>query len=84
MSEIKIPRINQNILVLVISLVALYFSELNNLKTMYLISVIMSMIIGVQVIISMVFYTYDYVKGKLWNARWSNRLLKEDTELRNI
>ena len=81
MPSIQVPKINQPIIVLFISLTALYLSELNNLRRLYLISLILSIIIGIVVAISVIYYTYDYNKRKLWNARWNTRLLDEKKRL---
>lgn len=77
MPKVNIPKMNQPIYVLAISLIALYFSELHNLHSLYIISLFLSIIIGITVIISIIYYTYDYNKRKLWNAKWNTRLLKE-------
>ena len=69
MPSINVPKMNQNVLVLAIALTGLYFSELQHLKSLYCITLIISIIIGFEVIVSMSYYTLDYVQGKLWSAR---------------
>lgn len=66
MDMVKMPKIsvNQNVLVLIVGLIGLGFSEMYGLKTLYIFSFIISAVIGVSVIISMIWYTYRYMKNK--------------------
>ena len=68
---------NQPIYVLAISLIALYFSELHDLTSLYIISLVLSIITSIAIIIMIIYYSYDYCKRKLWNAKWNTKLLKK-------
>lgn len=57
-------NINQNVIVLILSVIGLGASEFYNLKTLYWLSLPMAIIMGVSVCLSMVYYTYDYILKK--------------------
>ncbi len=63
-SKINI-NVNQNVIVLIIGLVALAYSELNKLPLLLLFSLIISVVMTIFVLISMNTYTWHYINKKL-------------------
>ncbi len=62
-----IPKItiNQNVLVLLMGLLGIGFGEFYGLWTLYIISLVISLLMGFDVLRSMRAYTKHYVKNKL-------------------
>lgn len=56
--------INQNVVVLIVALLGLGFSEFYNLKTLYMLSLIMSIWMGISVCASMSWYTIRYINKR--------------------
>lgn len=62
--KIELPYFNQNLLVLIVGLVALGFAEFYKLNILFWIAIIISIFMSISVLISMVFYTIDYMTKK--------------------
>lgn len=57
-------NINQNVIVLIVGIIGLGFSELYGLKTLYWISLLIAIVMGISVCLSMIYYTFNYIKKK--------------------
>jgi hypothetical protein len=57
----NLPRMNQNVIVWVIGMLGLGFSEFYGLKTLYWISLIIAIYMGFSVCRSMNWYTKNYI-----------------------
>jgi len=64
--EFKI-NLNQNVWVLIISLLTLGFSEYFCLKTLFVFGVILSILSSISILITLIVYTIKYSKSKLRN-----------------
>lgn len=58
-------NLNQNIWILIVSLIALGISEYYNLCTLYYFGFFLSIIASVSVLITLFFYTFNYSKNKI-------------------
>ncbi|SHM73894.1 hypothetical protein SAMN05443669_10641 [Flavobacterium xanthum] len=63
MENFKI-NLNQNLWALIVSLLTLGSSEYYNLKTSYYFGIVLSIITSISVIISLYFYTKNYIQNK--------------------
>ena len=65
MAEIKLPKMNQPLYVLIIFLIGLGFSEINNIPFLFWVSLVGSIWIGILVCWSMTAYSLNYYMKKL-------------------
>jgi ATP/ADP translocase len=70
--------LNQNLLSLIASLIALYYGEKRGLCSLQFVGLFLSFIFGLTVIITMIIYTYEYWVRKFWKAK--RHILEYDRE----
>lgn len=61
--------LNQNLLTLIASLIALYYGEKCNLCVLTYLGCILSIVFGILVIITMIAYTFEYCMRKCYKAK---------------
>jgi tellurite resistance protein TehA-like permease len=65
--------INQNILLLLLGLFSLGFSEYYNLKSLYILALILTITMIISVLACMVAYTFHYINKKSFNSHGKSK-----------